>query len=296
MSAVTSNVLATPDAPNPSLTDAPATGWAAQLSLGFSRRGAATRLTRNRFFGPLRVQKPFYPEGDEVCHAYVLHPPAGIVGGDRLSLSVELAAGAHALLTTPGAGKWYRSDGREASLTQRFVLAAGAVLEWLPQETLVFDGARARLSTQVSMAADAGLIHAELTCLGRTARGERFTQGAFEIGLRLEQAGRPRFIEQGLLAGNDRLLTSPVGLRGQPVFGTLLACGSGVDGALLDACRDILPTAGEGALTLLDGDLLVARWLGPACEPGQQWLRALWHRIRPAMPGRAGCAPRIWAT
>jgi urease accessory protein len=118
-----------------------------------------------------------YPEGDAVCQAIVLHPPSGIAGGDHLAISAEVGAGAHAQLTTPGAGKWYRSGGAEASQCIELSVAEGAMLEWLPQETIVFDGAQARMETRVSLAADSNYIGWDILCLGRAASGERFEHG-----------------------------------------------------------------------------------------------------------------------
>ena len=128
--------------------------WHAELHLGFARTGERTVLRENRHRGPLRVQKALYPEGDAVCQAIVLHPPSGIAGGDQLAIAAEVGAGAHAQLTTPGAGKWYRSGGVEASQCIELTVGEGATLEWLPQETIVFDGAQARMETHVSLAAD----------------------------------------------------------------------------------------------------------------------------------------------
>jgi urease accessory protein len=149
--------------------------WHAELHLGFASHGERTALRENRHCGPLRVQKALYPEGDSVCQAILLHPPSGIAGGDHLAISATIEAGAHAQLTTPGAGKWYRSGGAEASQTINFSLAEGATLEWLPQETIFFDGARARLETRVLLAADSRFIGWDILCLGRAAAGERFT-------------------------------------------------------------------------------------------------------------------------
>lgn len=281
--------------PAPPFSAPAAMGWRAELDLGFELRGARTVMVRRRHLGPLRVQKPLYPEGDAICHAIVLHPPAGIVGGDSLKIDIALAAGSHALLTTPGAGKWYRSAGARASMVQRLTVAAGAICEWLPQESIVFDGAIGGLSTEVDLAKGARFVGAEMLCFGRTGSGERFDRGAFTMHTALRVDGRPVWLERGTIVGNSPLLDSPVGLAGQPVTGTLLVVGPEVDEAMRDACRAIAPIAGEGAVTLCAG-VLVARYLGPGCEPGREWLERLWAGLRPVLTGLPMRAPRIWAT
>jgi len=145
--------------------------WRAELALEYERRGARTVLAKRRHDGPLVVQKPFYPEGDQVCHTIVVHPPAGIAGGDELQLTARAGADARVLLTTPGAGKWYRSAGAWARQHLSFDVAPAASLEWLPQETIVFDGARADLRTEVQLQSDAVFIGWEILCLGRTGSG-----------------------------------------------------------------------------------------------------------------------------
>lgn len=270
-------------------------GWRAWLELAFAQRGVRTVLVHNRHFGPLRIQKPLYPEGDAVCHAIVLHPPAGIVGGDSLDIAVEVSAGAHALLTTPGAGKWYRSGGRPATMSQTLHVAAGATCEWLPQETIIFDGTESTLTTRIELETGARFIGAEMTCFGRTGSGERFTQGRYSSHTRIRVDGKPVWLERGRVDGGGALLDSPVGLAGQPVSGTLWIIGPEVDETLRDACREIEPALGDGAVTLLPG-VLVARWLGPACEPGREWFSRLWAVVRPVLTGRPATTPRIWNT
>jgi len=279
-----------------SQTRSASSGWHAHLALDFARHGPRTVLAGNRHTGPLRVQKPLHPEGEAVCHAIVLHPPAGIVGGDCLEIAVDLAAGAHALLTTPGAGKWYRSGGPRASLAQTITVADGAVCEWLPQETLVFDGARGVQTTHITLAADARFVGTEILCFGRTAAGERFTRGDFAMRTRIVRGGQTLWLERGRVAGNSPLLDSPIGLAGQPVVGTMWVVGPQVDERLRDACRAITPEIGTGGVTLLPGGVLLARWLGPACEPGRAWFVRLWALVRPALTGLAALTPRIWNT
>ena len=269
--------------------------WLARLALGVERRGARSVLVRRAHCGPLRLQKALYPEGDAVCHAIVLHPPAGIAGGDALTIEADIGPAAHALITTPGAGKWYRSDGATAALTQTLRVAAGGICEWLPQENIVFDRARARLDTRVELAADARYIGMEMTAFGRHGGGERFTAGHYAQSTRIRVAGRTVWREQGRIDGGGTLLHAPAGLAGQPVSGTLLALGPGLDAALLPACRALSPRRGDGALTLLP-DLLVARYLGDSVEAGRAWFEHLWSVLRPALAGRPAQRPRIWNT
>ena len=271
--------------------------WHAHLSLDFRRREAATILARRAHVGPLRIQKALYPEGEAVCHAIVLHPPSGIVGGDELEIDVTVGPGAHALLTTPGAGKWYRSAGAWASQRLGFAVEAQGVLEWLPQETIVFDAARAAMRSTVDLADDARFIGMEVLCLGRRASGEKFTEGALRLDTRIRRAGRPVWLERGLLEGGSDLLDAAAGLAGFSVSGTFLAAASGVEPGLLAACRDIPihETGARHGITALP-EILVARYLGHSSEAARQWFVALWQVLRPALIGREAQLPRIWNT
>jgi len=276
---------------------APVPGWQASLELRFERRAGATVLSGRHHRGPLRVQKALYPEGEQVCHAIVLHPPAGIAGGDELEISLEVGAAAHALLTTPGAGKWYRSAAPWARQALNFEVATDGVLEWLPQETIVFDGALANMGNRVRLAAGAAYLGWEVLCLGRRAANERFGQGELRLATRIEQDGKLLWLEQGRLAGGSPLLASPVGLAGFSVSATLLAAGRPVDAALLAACRAIVPveSGAQHGLTVLP-QLLVARYLGHSSEAARAWLVELWRLLRPALLGREAQPPRIWNT
>ncbi len=269
--------------------------WRAQLALGFERRGERSVLAARRQDGPLAVQKPLYPEGEGVCHAIVLHPPGGIAGGDELEIAAEVGGGAHALLTTPGAGKWYRSAGPWARQSLAFEVAAGACLEWLPQETIVFDGALAEMRTEVRLASDARFIGLEILCLGRSGSGERFARGACRLATDVMRDGKLLWHERARIEGGSPLLESAAGLRGEPVAGTLLAAAPSIDDYVLAGCRALHPHAGEGAVTRLPG-LLVARYLGASSESARNWFIALWRILRPSLLGREAIEPRIWRT
>ncbi len=276
-----------------------APGWPASLHLGFRRIEGRSTLHENRHRGPLRVQKALYPEGESVCQAIVLHPPSGIAGGDQLEIAVDVAAAAHAQITTPGAGKWYRSGGTEASQTLALTVGEGATLEWLPQESIVFDGAIARMDTRVMLAADSRYLGWDTLCLGRAAAGERFRHGRFDLACRIERAGKPLWIERGGFAGDDPMFASPAGWADSTVSGTLLCTFPELPqqaAALLEALRTIAPADGaRHGITVLPG-LLVARYLGDNSEAARQWLARLWADLRPACCGRPAVIPRIWNT
>jgi urease accessory protein len=260
-----------------------AASWKAELSLEFERRDGRTVLARKRHEGPLVVQKALYPEGDEVCHAIVVHPPGGVAGGDELQLGIESKNDACALLTTPGAGKWYRSAGAWAA--QKLAFEVGGALEWLPQETIVFDGALADLSTEVRLAGDARYIGWEILCLGRTGSGERFSRGAIRLSTKISRDEKLIWLERGRIDGGGRLMQSPAGLGGRSVCGTFVAAGPNLASVPTDNL----------ALTRLP-DLLVARYLGDSSEEAKQSFARLWAAVRPGLLGREAHEPRIWRT
>jgi urease accessory protein len=261
-----------------------ANSWRAHLALQFARDGKRTVLARRCSDGPLVVQKPLYPEGPEVCHAIVVHPPGGIVGGDELSLEVKTEG--HALLTTPGATKWYRSAGPWAK--QTLVFEVDGTLEWLPRETIVFDAALAQLECEIRLGGAARYIGWEIVCLGRTGSGERFSRGKLRLDMRIVKEGTLVWLERGEVDGGGALMRSPIGLDDRPVFGTFVA--TDVPAALVAECRKIEPAA-----TLLPG-LLIARYLGDSTEQAFRQFAALWGLLRPALTGREAEQPRIWRT
>jgi urease accessory protein len=272
------------------------TGWRAELVLGYENAGERTALSRRRHVGPLRVQKPLYPEGTEVCHTIIVHPPGGIAGGDHLDISLEAGANAKVLVTTPGAAKWYKANGRQAHQEVRLDIARGASVEWLPQETIVFDGANARLRTVIDLAPGARYLGWEIAVLGRRASGEHFAAGCLRQETAILGEGRELFVERSRIEGGDALLNSPVGLAGCHVMGTLIAAGTVCPDELIERCREITPADNaRHALTRLPG-ALVGRYLGSSPQSARAYFLALWQQLRPWLAGRDAVPPRIWNT
>ena len=268
-------------------------GWLARLELELDVRAGRTILQRKHQVGPLTVQRPFYPEGN-VCHLYLLHPPGGVVGGDRLEIELIVASGAHALVTTPGAAKFYRSAGKAEIAQQCLKVAEGGLLEWFPQENILFPGAKLRTENAVELCGDARFIGWEVHSLGRPVVGERFDTGTADLVFSLRRDGRP-ILRDRLRLSEGMGLDGPSGLRGFPVYGTFVATGAGPQD--LDAAREGLPGRADVpiGLTLVE-DLLVARCLAPGVELVQLIFRSLWITLRPRLMRHDACLPRIWAT
>ncbi|MEB0046490.1 MULTISPECIES: urease accessory protein UreD [unclassified Pseudomonas] len=266
--------------------------WHAELELGYARFGDSTRPIQRRHKGPLRVQKHLYAEGSEVCQHIIIHPPGGIAGGDRLDITASVGADAWAQITSPGAAKWYRAAS-PAYQHLDLKVAAGATLEWLPQETIIFSAAQAEISTTIDLEGDARVFYWDVVALGRPASGERFERGHFQAQLDIRRDGQLLWHERQRIVGGDGLLDSPIGLDGQPVFATLLVTGEIADD-LLEQCRS-LPHHVRGDLTQLPG-LLVARCLASEALLARGWLIDLWRLLRPALLGKDAVPPRIWST
>ncbi len=284
-----------PSPDNPRNPPAISSGWQAHLKLGFEQRGQGTVLAQRRHAGPLRVQKPLYPEGSDPCHAIIVHPPGGIAAGDQLRIDLHLHQTAQAVLSTPGATKWYRSQGAQSSQTLTLQAQADSVVEWLPQENIVFDSAQVMMKTRLELDASARMLGWDITCLGRSAHNERFTQGRLTQRIDFYRAGKLAWSERGRLQGNDPLLQSPIGLRGHIVYGTMWLAGIAPEKNMLEELRGIEFTQGICAVTALP-DITLIRILSSSCEAARQHFIQLRQIIRPCWLQRKALPLRIWAT
>ncbi|WP_207004964.1 urease accessory protein UreD [Trinickia mobilis] len=275
-------------------------GWPARLSLRFADQGTRTALVERRHFGPLMVQKPLYPEGG-ICHVVMLHPPAGIAGGDHLEINADVGRGAHAVLTTPGATRWYKSLRGWASQKARLVVGEGAHLDWLPQENIIFEQALAGLDTTVTVAAGGSAIGWDVTVLGRRASGELWSQGEVRIGSKVQYGGRTLWIEAAHLDACSPLRDAHVGLDQLNIMGTLWAVGEGATHALAEQLAQTLPceSALRGGVTYLGSageGMLLLRVLGNETEAVRRLMVSVWTALREPLHGVAARPLRLWAT
>ncbi len=269
------------------------TGWYASLQLGFhAAPNRKTILSKRQRQGPLSVQRAFYPEGD-VCHVYLLHPPGGVVGGDRLQIDIDLQPGAKALLTTPGATKFYLSAAQTATQQQVFNVANGAVLEWLPQENILFPGAKVESSLRINLMGNAKLAAWEIQCLGRPVIDEAFDHGVLDTHWQIFRDHQPLLIDRLRFNGASASFLSQ--LAGQPVTGSFVI--SNVTPSQLDSLREQFPgdTDGRLGMTLIE-DLLVIRYLGNTTAQARDWFSHIWCELRASSLGKAAVIPRIWNT
>ncbi len=274
-------------------------GWLGRLHLVFERSEHGTQLARSAHVGPLRIQRVFHPEGHDCPHVYLLHPPGGVVGGDRLQTRVELGPNACALLTTPAAQKLYRSAGATAEIVNQLQLAEHASLEWLPSETLAFSAAQAAITTRVDLAPGAAFIGWDIACYGMPARGEAFDAGRVVSRFELYRAGTPLLIESLDLGRGKDLLQGAFALRGEPVIANLYAVprGGALDESVVEMVRNAIGDVAAGACAVSSlGEVLVVRGLGPNVEGLRQTLMRAWQALRPALLSRAPVIPRVWAT
>ncbi len=282
--------------PNVQAEECHPSGWHGNLNLVFASHQGATQLIHNRVQAPLKVQRPFYPEGQGVCHSVVLHTAGGIVGGDRMTQTIHLSPHAHALITTAAAGKVYCSNGQEARQTIEIQIDTDACLEWLPQETIVFNGAIYRQDLRVELAPGASWLGWEITRFGRTARGETFLQGEWRSHTEVWQQGRPLWIDRQWLPGGEATLNSPHGLAGQPIVASLAWVGQAVSSEIVEKARMLWNAEehqGEAGVTQLISGLL-CRYRGSSTSEVRNWFTDVWQLLRLSFLGRPSCPPRVW--
>lgn len=274
--------------------------WHARLDLDYRKDDRQRSIARFSHSGPLRILQSLYPEGDAVCHNVLIHPPGGLVGGDTLEIEVRAAPGSHGLVTTPGATRFYRSEGEAAVQRTRIALAEGARMEWLPLEAICYSACKAENHLRIEAAPGAELMGWDVAALGLPGANLPFADGSLLQHIELPGV----WLERGRIdAADTRLLRSPLGLAGQRCIATLFfVAGTPIERARRDAALDAARALCEaGSLQASAGvtspqpQVLVLRVLAPVVEPAMQLLRQVWGAWRAALWQMEADAPRIWA-
>lgn len=270
-----------------------ADGWQAELELAYVGDGAGTRPVFRRHRGPLRVLRAFR-HADGSCEDIIVHPPGGVAGGDELRIGVSLNSGADVILTSNGAAKWYHAFDRDAVHELALRVERASILEWMPSETILYNGARAKFRTNIEVDESSRLLYSDVVCLGRPAAGEAYTDGAWRQHAELYRSGRLIWCEQIVHrpAVPDRADLAV--LAGSPVVGLLLWVGPQLPPELAVLARGVCPD-GAGSVAQL-ADVWIARYVGASTEEALAWLRRIRSVIYPHTHGREARTPRIWST
>jgi urease accessory protein len=270
--------------------------WQGHLQLAFVNQQGRTQLSHQHAQAPLKIQRPFYPEGDAVCHSVMLHTAGGIVGGDRLSFNLHLHPESKALITTAAAGKVYGSSELESQQTTQIRVENNACLEWMPQENILFNGAIFRQNLRVDLAENALWMGWEITRLGRSARGEKFASGIWRSRTEIWQGDRPLWIDPQWIQGGSEMMTSSHGLGGYPVIGSFAVVGRSVSAELVEKARHCWTEGqyqGESGVTrLLSG--MLCRYRGHSTSEIRRWFTQVWSFARLELCDRPVCKPRVW--
>jgi len=273
--------------------------WHARLDLDYQFEQERS-VARFRHEGPLRILQSLYPEGDAVCHNVLVHPPGGLVGGDTLELRVRAGRGSHGLITTPGASRFYRSEGEAALQRTELWVEDGARLEWLPLEAICFSGCRAENRLTLRLERGAELIGWDVTALGLPNAGKPFDSGTLQQHIEVPGV----WLERGRLdAADRRLLQSPLGLDGQRCLASIFfVAGTPIERARREAALELArslveahPLRESAGATSPHAEVVVLRVLAPVVEPAMQLLRQVRAAWRTELWRMKDVAPRIWS-
>jgi urease accessory protein len=270
--------------------------WQGILELDYQKINNSTQLVKAYSQAPLKIQRSFYPEGQEICHSIILHTAGGMVGGDRLSQTINLQPETQVLLTTPAASKIYRSSGETAQNTINIEIQEQAYLEFIPREIIIFNGAIFSQNLRVNLDPNACYLGWEITRFGRTARGEIFNQGQWKSCTEIWQNGCPVWVDRQGFIANEEILNSPHGLGGKPVIATLTWVGQPVSEDIVKNIRQLWSqreTSSQAGVTQLISGLL-CRYRGNSTQEVINWFTDVWQLLRQNYTGKSIVKPRVW--
>ena len=267
--------------------------WCGQVDLTYGYHQQQTKVNSAFAQAPFKIQRPFYPEGKQICHSVILHTAGGIVAGDRLVQKIHLQPQAQVLITTPAASKIYRSQGKIAAQNITINLEANSYLEYLPQETIVFNQAQFQQKLRVELGEDATWLSWEIIRFGRTARQEIFDTGVWRNYTEIWQQGKPLWIDRQYFPGE--LFFAANGLNGKPVIANLICVGRDMKPDTINAIRELKINSKisiTGVTQLQMG--LLCRYHGYSVADAKPWLIQIWQLLRQLHDKPQPAIPRVW--
>ena len=271
--------------------------WLAKLNLKFRFDGENTVVDYARHSGPLRIQRPFYPEGKKVCQVILLHPPGGVAAGDILDINIKVSRAARVQITTPGATKWYKCIDKGSKQKISFHVEAEAKFEWMPQDNIVFNGANVTSIQSIFLEKGSSFLFWDVMDLGVRGEERSFSSGSFKSLVDIYIGGQLLFVERTFLEGQFLEQYPSANLRGYRQVGLLIAVGNTpIDLTIWEKVKNCSSTEEFGGVSKLSESSLIARWIGNSAEEGRNWLFKVWQIIRPWYFGSEAVTPRIWKT
>lgn len=270
--------------------------WHGILKLTYQQQGQTTLPIQTYSQAPYKLQRPFYPQGKGLCYTTILHTAGGMVGGDQLSQSIHLQSNAHAVITTAAASKVYRSNGLFAGVDVEIEVGDQACLDYLPRETILFNGAQYQQNLRVNLASTATWLGWEIVRFGRSARGEKLLQGEARSRTEVWQNQQLIWVDCPWLPARKQVWDTPHGLGGCPLVGTLVWLGKPVPPEMMNQVRKLwneAETTGEAGTTALMSGLL-CRYRGHSRAEVINWFTNVWQLLRQWDGKEALVTPRVW--
>ena len=273
--------------------------WHAHLDLHYSCADLTTTV-KHEHSGPLRILKSLYPEGTGICHNVLIHPPSGLVGGDTLDIIIDMKDHAHALITTPGATRFYKSDSKWATQDVHVKMKDASKLEWLPLEALAYDGCMARNKCVFDLQEESELIALDVTALGMPSANFPFKKGLIEQHFEL----KGHWLDKGVIKADDHMLmNSPIGLNNKKCLATLIFAfavpmNDAKRNRILDLTRDVIALNDapiQVGATSPGSNVIVVRALSDLVEPSMRLMRKIWLQWRSQIWSLDPVMPRLWA-
>lgn len=286
--------------------------WQASIRLEFKKAQDRTLMVRNLHYGPLLVQKPFYPE--KACHVYLLHPPGGVASCDHLTVEATAHENSQVLITTPGATKFYKGENEKSVFEQIFYIENKASLEYLPAQNIFYKGTHTKVKTTFYLNDNSRFAFRDVSKCGMKDEDRPFDDSSLFNTVTIVVNGKEKLIETSFINGQDDLeaLSGNYGCVYTGTYITSKVCEATLEQirAVLDgyitrehhletqstgsSCpeNNILFFASAGVVD----NFTVVRFLSSKNEAIEKAIVQIWKLTRKETIGLEPCPPRIWST